>query len=649
MDPATITAVVAAAKASASLVSAFKKMRTGHKGYEIVVDTSAQEQALSRHLTFVSSWASTTTVHGLTKALNRMYVSLELYEGESRRSSTEERRLPVLSLLEEGESSIILGGPGAGKSTSLQRLANHLLTCEPTEREQDLRFPIVLRVRDLDKTESITEGILSAVGIRIWLDVPDDLRNKDTFRSEEQRIRESALSKYLSEAKPLVLIDGLDESDAHAAVRIARESDRLINQTDTMFIMTCRHGAYTTKIDSLKPYSIERFTKTQLESFAKRWWIDDSDKSEAFLSCLEEKPYRGLATTPLHATNFCMLFDANGDLPEENTRVYERIVDIRVRVWDLDRGISRRSSTPGFDPDQKRRFLSNLAFEFVKLDHAPTFSVNRFLATFDRLKSRFRLEKAAPREILSEIESHTGLIYLSGFEQYDFMHKSIQEFLLGKYLASIPLLSEYQAFLRNTPDACALGTVLSEDPDSFIACLWKAVPGPSRSREPWASVFLFWNQYFLRLVEEHAVFRGNKILGLAILGVVSDCFSRHRPGTPEFNDHVRTALRRQNQEELKTSKKKPKHGEKEKRMKAAQELEEAGTQILSTVQRALALPGVGEGISAIIERAFELTDETLDGWGTTWVRISSTRKVGISDSIGEFAYPEGLWVPTEWI
>ena len=40
--------------------------------------------------------------------------------------------------------------------------------------------------------------------------------------------------------------------------------------------------------------------------------------------------------------------------------------------------------------------------------------------------------------VIAELESHTGLFIQSGFDQFEFAHKSLQEFLTAEYLVKLP-------------------------------------------------------------------------------------------------------------------------------------------------------------------------------------------------------------------
>ncbi len=614
------------------------------------VDLHSHASSLERHLEFVRGWCAYLGVHSQRREHRRTYVPLAIYAGERRREPEESRATPLSSLLDDSGSYVLLGGPGAGKTTSLQQLANHLLLDQsPSRAQAEHAYPLVVRIRDVESTESITEKLLSALGIRLVFTQPPGMLESEFGRLRRSAFEE-ALTSYLASTRPLVLIDGLDEASVGETSSLTSEIERLIQQSNGVsFVVTCRHGAYVRRMPSSASYSLEQFSDAQLSTFAAKW-LGDRSRADAFLECLSEKPYRDLARTPLHATNFCLIFETYGDLPRENTRVYERIVDIRVREWDRERGIARHSQYEGFGIDDKRRLLSNLVFELARLDHVPSFSVQRFLLVFDRIKARFGLADAVPRDVLGELEAHTGLIYLSELDQYDFVHKTIQEFLLGKHLASIPILSEHQDFLRNSPDACALGTVLSEDPDAFLVCLWKAIFSPLWHQKQWANLLSFWIQYFERLHTEQATFRGNKILGLGLCSIASGCYSRQATDSEEYNDWVDGITRSVRQSRGKGV---SHHGNVDSEVaeivrKELQAVGKTGVELVASLENILGLHGVRVGIQELMYRSTG-TQGTAEAWGATWKRVAFGDRKGISDSIGEFRYPDKVWIPAAWL
>ncbi len=403
--------------------------------------------------------------------------------------------------------------------------------------------------------------------------------------------------------KPLVLVDGLDEAHVSDMRQLSIELEQLISKCgEAAFVISCRHGAYVTVIAGCTAYTLQSFTDEQITEFVQRWFGDPVVAAE-FMACIRLKPYRDLAAIPLHATNFCMIYASYGDLPHEHTRVYEKIVDIRVREWDWDRGVVRKSAiAASFGPEEKRRFLAATSFELAKLDQGASFNVHRFDAAFGALRGRFKMESVSAREVLNEIEAHTGLIYLSSFERYDFIHKTIQEFLCGEYLSRVPIVSEYQYFLRNMPDACAIATILSNEPDCMVLCIWS---GLFSSASPLNSAdwVVFWAQYFARLAAERAGFAGNKILGLGLVNVVSQCY------------HGRAATKGDFQQRL-----------------------------IQSLTEVVKLTGVPEGLNACLQHA-RIIDKAPPKWGADWVKMEFSRVIGVSDSFGRYTYPDQVVIP----
>lgn len=60
---------------------------------------------------------------------------------------------------------VILGDPGAGKSTAVKRLARHILLEEGSGKDQ-WQIPIVVRLREVDTDLPISAAISFCLGVR---------------------------------------------------------------------------------------------------------------------------------------------------------------------------------------------------------------------------------------------------------------------------------------------------------------------------------------------------------------------------------------------------------------------------------------------------------------------------------------------------
>lgn len=181
-----------------------KKIDLSGQGASVSIDNKSSREAISVHLYMVGRWASEISFRDLrgSKALNNCFVDLDLTLGAipyRRLQHVQEMKVTDL-LLGENKNAIILGDPGAGKTTSLKRLALGVLR---GEADNGLKTPLLIRLRDISGN-SILPEILSLLGLDIKF---GENPSKEFQRKTYLRI----IGQYLRNLRALLLVDGIDE------------------------------------------------------------------------------------------------------------------------------------------------------------------------------------------------------------------------------------------------------------------------------------------------------------------------------------------------------------------------------------------------------------------------------------------------------
>jgi NACHT domain len=467
-------------------------------------------------------------------------------------SINSEKILEEVDLLKEKNHQILLGDPGAGKTTTLKRLVNRtfqILFSEDSE-EFNYSFPIVVRLSEISVSETLLTHLCHQLGID-YDSVPKEIpythteivdekvyshKLKRTIKTSKevhtQKIRKVyeykiggyslkyALGEYLNRMKSTIFIDGLDEVNYQIKDEVFNEIKALSNVlTDSKIILSSR---YLQEISSFKQFNVNEIkplSSNQKMEIAELWL----ENAEVFFAKLLKLPYQDISNRPLFLTYLIRLFkSSNDELPEQAVDVYRQIVLLAIKEWDEDKEqeIKRFSKYKKFNTYRKEEFLSDIAYEL-------TYSQNvKKIFDRDQLKNAYlRVYKKYPglsfndkTDILRDIESHNGLIIETSDDRFEFSHLSLQEYLCAKYILEIQISRKHLELLNIYPAPFAIATVLSRKPEEWFAVLFLTNIGEIRASYRLSAEKLF--EYIDRLIVEKIVFSGPiQELGLAILSL----------------------------------------------------------------------------------------------------------------------------------
>jgi hypothetical protein len=97
---------------------------------------------------------------------------------------------------------------------------------------------------------------------------------------------------------------------------------------------------------------------------------------------------------------------------------------------------------------------------------------------------------------VNEIESHSGILVQSGFDRFEFSHKSLQEYLTGKYIFSLSNIPDPE-ILKSLPNELAIAISLSGSPNTYFNYFLQKRNAFKRE---------FWDVFLARLIDEHPDF-----------------------------------------------------------------------------------------------------------------------------------------------
>jgi predicted NACHT family NTPase len=348
-----------------------------------------------------------------------------------------QKRVSGLKAVTEHSRLMVLGKPGAGKTTFLKHIA---IECNKGEFQDNL-IPIFipLKIFAEDARGGGDFGLLQYI--------------HQEFAScgiGEQSVTEAVLSQ----GRGLILLDGLDEvpeEDSDEVVRQIRGFARK-KYFNNRFIITCRIAAhkYRFKDEGFTDVEVADFNDGQIEKFAKNWFAafakDNPEKGLTLasefikkLNCPENQQIRELAVTPILLNLTCLVFQAKGDFPSKRSKLYEQGLDILLTRWAEAKGIQRDEVYRDLNVIHKKKLLSQVAaITFERGDYFfEQDKIQRYIADYLRtLPNAITDQVTLQRDsevVLKSIEAQHGLLVERARGIYSFSHLTFQEYFTAKY------------------------------------------------------------------------------------------------------------------------------------------------------------------------------------------------------------------------
>lgn len=269
-------------------------------------------------------------------SIHDLYVARNLLElppdWNRRKTAHEDESADTISLHEtslEDRRFIVIGNPGAGKSTFVRSLV--YATCQ---RASEDIAPLFV---ELKSWSSGSGSLISMIASR--------LESSLQITAPQQAIADS-----LSMGMAMVVFDGLDEvvdvSERRSLVQ-AIESFARKYPLARIVISSRQEGYMQAPLNSLMfpLYQIPDFTHDQMCEYARKWFglvgrIEALDSAEMLTSFLKESVHAAdLRLNPLMLSLLCLLYQYEGYIPENRAQVYEDCAELLFGRWDTIRGV----------------------------------------------------------------------------------------------------------------------------------------------------------------------------------------------------------------------------------------------------------------------------------------------------------------------
>jgi predicted NACHT family NTPase len=338
-------------------------------------------------------------------------------------SKVQQDPIPALEAVKRHDKLMILGKPGAGKTTFLKWLA---LQCEEGGAQVD-RVPFFITLKEFAEMQGEPDLLdfvahqLTECGVELGTEVG---------------------ARILKAGRSIVLLDGLDE------VR-AQDHDRVINTirhtaehfAKNQFVLTCRVAAKEYVFEQFTEVEVADFDDRQIADFADKWFqAKDPIKAKEFPQELKANAgLKELATNPLLLTLLCLVFEEGGRFPANRAELYKEGLDVLLKKWDSKRNIKREEVYKQLSLQRKEDLLSQVAYmTFANNDYFfkqafVEVQIRDYIRNLPNASSDPEALQLDTEAVLNSITAHHGLLIERARHIYSFSHLTFQEFFTARW------------------------------------------------------------------------------------------------------------------------------------------------------------------------------------------------------------------------
>ncbi|WP_293352955.1 HEAT repeat domain-containing protein [Microcoleus sp. CAWBG51] len=344
-----------------------------------------------------------TNANGMTPQLDGVYVPLAIVERQKpkpqprnqqeEKEKETEKLIPIAEerffedVLRQGKSDIsqgrkiaIIGEPGAGKTTRLQKIADWIL-------EQELGLPIWIDLAELGE-QDICQYLE-----KVWLPKRSGEPTRRDLEAQMSRV--------------WLLLDGVDEmANSQGMKQLGGDLPTTWVRTARV-VVTCRVNVWEADQNAFSGFDVFRnlqFNPEQVTEYIRRWFAGMGDAAtgeslEAALAESENSRLKELIQNPLRLWMLCQIWSLrDGTLPDTQAQLYASFIKYFYR-WK-EQIIKSYAKLCGKTQGECQKLLHEALGELAK-------------AAIDGKSGRFRLSYQLVSEYLGERSDETSLLSLA--------------------------------------------------------------------------------------------------------------------------------------------------------------------------------------------------------------------------------------------
>lgn len=329
-----------------------------------------------------------------------------------------QERISGLEAVQRHSKLLILGKPGAGKTTFLKWIA---IQCNEGQLYTN-RVPIFITLKEFAEASG-QPSLQSFISSQ--------------FTSCGIENAEGITATLVKAGQALVLLDGLDEVRDVDHDRVLQEIRDISTWFDTsQFVITCRIAAREYIFQQFTEVEVADFDDKQITEFSYKWFHEkDPVKAEQFPKELEtHQPLKELATNPLLLTLLCLVFEEQTGFPVNRAELYKEGLDVLLKKWDAKRNIKRDEVYKDLSLKRKEELLSQIAFttfersEYFFKQKVVEEKIEQYIRNLPHASTDLEVLQLDSEAVLKSIEAQHGLLAERARGIYSFSHLTFHEY-----------------------------------------------------------------------------------------------------------------------------------------------------------------------------------------------------------------------------